>query len=163
MPVLPYETVVKVFGDPTQHTDVSGEPTPAWMQRMTAISLPAPIPYIVKPGVLKSIRCHKKIAVYMAEAFDILHRNNQWHLLKDCGGGFCWRLSRKSTAISRHSWGIAVDLNVAENPFMKPPKMDARIVRAFESQGFIWGGDWRIRKDGMHFEFYDVDRLSQEG
>jgi hypothetical protein len=54
--------------------------------------------------------------------------------------------------LSHHSWGIAVDLNVAENSFGSRPDQDRRLVEVFERHGFTWGGRWLI-PDGMHFEW----------
>jgi D-alanyl-D-alanine carboxypeptidase len=54
--------------------------------------------------------------------------------------------------ISHHAWGIAIDVNVAENPYGAPPNQDPRLVAAFRRHGFLWGGDWLL-PDGMHFEF----------
>ncbi len=56
-------------------------------------------------------------------------------------------------AISHHTWGIAVDINVPENPFGAPPNQDPRLVAVMERWGFIWGGTF-IRPDGMHFEYH---------
>jgi hypothetical protein len=55
-------------------------------------------------------------------------------------------------AISHHTWGVAVDINVPQNPFGAPPHQDPRLVRVFEHWGFIWGGTF-IVPDGMHFEY----------
>jgi hypothetical protein len=57
-----------------------------------------------------------------------------------------------SQAISHHTWGIALDLNVPENPYGATPHQDPRLVRAFERWGFIWGGAF-VLPDGMHFEY----------
>jgi hypothetical protein len=54
--------------------------------------------------------------------------------------------------LSHHSWGIAVDLNAAENATGTRPDQDRRLVEIMESYGFTWGGRW-IRPDGMHFEW----------
>ena len=54
--------------------------------------------------------------------------------------------------LSAHAWGAAVDLNAAENPLGQEPAMHPRVVQAFLSAGFVWGGDWMI-PDGMHFEW----------
>ena len=54
--------------------------------------------------------------------------------------------------LSHHSWGIAVDLNAAENATGTRPDQDRRLVEILESYGFTWGGRW-IRPDGMHFEW----------
>ena len=55
-------------------------------------------------------------------------------------------------AISHHTWGVAVDINVPQNPFGAPPRQDPRLVRIFERWGFVWGGTF-IVPDGMHFEY----------
>jgi hypothetical protein len=57
-----------------------------------------------------------------------------------------------SQAISHHTWGIAIDLNVPENLYGATPHQDPRLVRAFERWGFIWGGTF-VLPDGMHFEY----------
>ncbi|HWL66098.1 MAG TPA: M15 family metallopeptidase [Actinomycetota bacterium] len=54
--------------------------------------------------------------------------------------------------LSHHSWGMAIDLNVAENSFGSRPDQDRRLVEIFERHGFTWGGRWLI-PDGMHFEW----------
>jgi hypothetical protein len=62
-------------------------------------------------------------------------------------------INRIPTAgLSHHAWGIALDVNVPQNPFGAEPDQDARLVRVFEDWGFIWGGDF-ILPDGMHFEY----------
>jgi hypothetical protein len=159
MGVLPYSEVVRMFGDPTLFMDEHGDPRPEWELRLTSVPLPRPIPYLDGVRSVKAVRCHSLIAPFLEAAFFTLHRANQWELLKDCGGCYNWRLSRQSNVLSRHSWGIAIDLNVADNPFKGTPKMDPRIVRAFTNEGFTWGGAWKQRRDGMHFEFIDIDRL----
>jgi hypothetical protein len=57
-----------------------------------------------------------------------------------------------SQSISHHAWGIALDINVPENPYGAPPHQDPRMVAVFERWGFIWGGTF-LRPDGMHFEY----------
>ncbi|MCU1346693.1 MAG: hypothetical protein JWL70_2959 [Acidimicrobiia bacterium] len=54
--------------------------------------------------------------------------------------------------LSRHSWGAAIDINPATNPFGGAARLDPRIVAIFRHQGFAWGGTWQI-PDGMHFEY----------
>jgi hypothetical protein len=44
-------------------------------------------------------------------------------------------------------------VNVATNALGAVPQLDPRVVEAFTSRGFAWGGDWR-RPDGMHFELH---------
>jgi hypothetical protein len=73
----------------------------------------------------------------------------------DVWGG-CWnfRLVRGGNVLSDHSWGTAVDLcpargamGVADDTLYFPPW----IIKAFEEQGFQWGGHF-TRTDGMHLQ-----------
>jgi hypothetical protein len=62
-------------------------------------------------------------------------------------------INRIPTAgLSHHSWGIALDINVPQNPFGADPNQDSRMVEVFERWGFIWGGTF-VQPDGMHFEY----------
>lgn len=54
--------------------------------------------------------------------------------------------------LSHHAWGIAVDLNAAENATGTRPDQNDRLVEIFERHGFTWGGRWLV-PDGMHFEW----------
>ena len=58
--------------------------------------------------------------------------------------------------VSHHSWGAALDVNVATNWLGRPPHQDPRLVAAFVRRGFVWGGRFLV-PDGMHFE-YDCPR-----
>ena len=55
--------------------------------------------------------------------------------------------------ISHHTWGVALDVNVAANPYGSPANQDPRMVEVFERWGFIWGGIFTA-PDGMHFEWH---------
>ena len=80
------------------------------------------------------------------------------------------------SGFSVHSWGMAIDINPVENPYIRdgvvlPPaseayldRLDVRpgmivdgdlVVEAFASIGFTWGGDWERLKDYQHFEIAD--------
>jgi hypothetical protein len=56
-----------------------------------------------------------------------------------------------SQGLSLHTWGIAVDLNVAGNHRGTVGVIDRRVVAVFKRWGFAWGGDWQYT-DPMHFE-----------
>lgn len=56
-----------------------------------------------------------------------------------------------SKPLSMHAWGLAVDINVADNPVGARPNMDPKVVAIFEKWGFRWGGRWSP-PDGHHFE-----------
>lgn len=54
-------------------------------------------------------------------------------------------------SLSRHAWGLAVDINVDTNPEGGASTQDPAVVAAFERWGFRWGGRWNP-PDPMHFE-----------
>jgi D-alanyl-D-alanine carboxypeptidase len=63
---------------------------------------------------------------------------------------------------SPHSYGIAIDLNLAfsdywywrphDGPIAYRNRMPEEIIAIFEKHGFIWGGKW-YHFDTMHFEY----------
>ena len=61
---------------------------------------------------------------------------------------------------SLHSWGIAIDINPAQNPYQRgnygAPIKDIPdpVIEIFKHNGFFWGGDWPGERDAMHFEWY---------
>jgi hypothetical protein len=72
----------------------------------------------------------------------------------------CWNIRNKrgGHTASVHSWALAVDIAAPWNGLGKKPGYnkysfteDSVIVKAFEAEGWIWGGRWN-RPDGMHFQ-----------
>lgn len=53
---------------------------------------------------------------------------------------------------STHSWGIAIDINPLTNPLGKHGDMDPQVIDLFKAHGFVWGGNFKSRLDGMHFQ-----------
>ncbi|MGB8340161.1 MAG: M15 family metallopeptidase [Chthoniobacterales bacterium] len=79
------------------------------------------------------------------------------------GGTFNWRKIAGTDRLSNHSFGTAIDLNVAKAAYWRwqsPAQLETfsrknwpdEIVEAFERHGFIWGGKW-WHFDTMHFEY----------
>lgn len=69
--------------------------------------------------------------------------------------GGCWNptvVPLSGGSVSRHAWGIAVDINVDANDLGSAPRQDPRLVRIMRRHGFMWGADF-LRPDGMHFEY----------
>ncbi|MER3414146.1 MAG: hypothetical protein C4341_07925 [Armatimonadota bacterium] len=73
-------------------------------------------------------------------------------------GGYVPRRIRGSRLVSSHAFGIAFDINARWNPLARPPAPAGtsgsvvRLVRLANQHGFFWGGHFRSRPDGMHFE-----------
>ena len=60
-----------------------------------------------------------------------------------------------SFRVSRHTYGIAFDVNSRQNPFRGDNKLITNMpewwVQDFLDAGFCWGGFWTGSKDAMHF------------
>lgn len=70
--------------------------------------------------------------------------------------GFNARRIRGGSGWSQHAYGNAIDINPAENPMgYGPLKTDLpnNVSDMAAKYGLTWGGDWRNRKDAMHFEW----------
>jgi len=110
-------------------------------------------------AVVGTIRCNRVVADQLVAAFAEVEERGLGGLIdvadtRSNGGCFFPRTIRGSSGgrLSRHSWGVAIDVNPRSNPFGSAPTMDMRIVDIFRSHGFAWGGTW-VRPDGMHFEW----------
>ncbi len=102
--------------------------------------------------ILGRITCHRLMWEPLLGAFNqIIEENLQSSLsreqFKTSGGCYAPRRINRFDAggsISRHAWGIAIDINTKTG--YKP-----RIVEIFNDWGFAWGGTW-TSPDAMHFE-----------
>ncbi len=71
--------------------------------------------------------------------------------------GYTRRTISGSKRISNHTFGTAVDINSATNPYRADDvlvtDMPAWFVEAWTDAGFCWGGHWVDVKDPMHFSW----------
>lgn len=74
---------------------------------------------------------------------------------------YYYRKISKTTLLSAHSYGIAIDLSPNRTQYWQRDKnwktisqiqYPMEIVHVFEKHGFIWGGRW-FHYDSMHFEY----------
>lgn len=138
--------------------------------------------------------CNKKIANDLKEIFQELYRLKypvqRMQLIDDYDADdersmqanntscFNYRPIAGSTKLSKHSLGLAIDINPLYNPCVKRRKDGSLVVqpstarryadrkksspyyirkddschRLFLAHGFTWGGAWRSLKDYQHFE-----------
>jgi len=103
---------------------------------------------------------------------DWLGANGHGLTASDNTMGYNGRRMRGSDSWSMHAYGLAIDINPVENPYIKKgsvtPPLGAGfayramggqgmvtdpgvVVQAFKSIGWKWGGDWKTVKDYMHF------------
>jgi D-alanyl-D-alanine carboxypeptidase-like protein len=105
--------------------------------------------------ILGRVRCHKAMFTQLEAALTEIQDSGLASSIKPGQFGGCYVprfIERDGTRpISMHAWGLAIDINTAENPKGGRPNMDPRIVAIFEKWGFRWGGRWSP-PDGHHFE-----------
>jgi hypothetical protein len=64
-----------------------------------------------------------------------------------------------STRLSNHAFGLAIDINSAENGRGGRGQMHPEVVKIFKKWGFAWGGDWKYT-DPMHFELVRIVKVA---
>ncbi len=140
--------------------------------------------------------CNKRIAQDMVEIFYELYtsdyRLDSVYLVDNYGGDdtasmcadntscFNYRVVEGSSSLSKHAYGLAIDINPFYNPYIvfgageggsdyiSPPGSEIYVDRSasfaykiddsdlcyrlFTSHGFKWGGDWNSCKDYQHFQ-----------
>ena len=110
------------------------------------------------PGTAIKLRCAEAVAPLLIGLAAEFHE-----LIEplDVGGlddwGYCYRPIRgQIEKLSNHSSGTALDLNASRHQLGKVgtfPAEKVPMIRALAKKyGCIWGGDYRNRKDEMHFE-----------
>ena len=114
-------------------------------------------PYPVKGTNLK-IRCAagagELLAAFAADFHELIEPIDEGGL---DDWGYCFRMVRGTTdKLSHHSSGTAIDLNATKHALGKVgtfPAEKVPMIRALAKKyGLTWGGDYRNRKDEMHFE-----------
>lgn len=112
--------------------------------------------------------------VRLVDEYDAIDENSMSDNNSSC---FNFRLISNSNKISKHGFGMAIDINPLYNPYVKnkngkviieplnagdysdrsknfPHKMDENdfAVKLFKQYGYSWGGNWKSSKDYQHFE-----------
>jgi hypothetical protein len=144
--ILGFAEVKTIFGEftyrPASGTMVTIDP--AWVSaNIVKVRVP----------LLGLIACNKRLIPQLTGAMQELQARGLAGLIRQSSGCYSPRMQVGNTyALSRHAYGIAVDVNAARNPYGETPSQDHRLVEVMERWGFTWGGRWLV-PDGMHFEF----------
>lgn len=131
-------------------------------RNLVRVTPPFQMYYAGRP--LKTISFHKKAAPALLAALNDIweHCGRDQAVLdkegiSNCAGTYNPRKVRGSaTKWSNHAFGAAIDLDAESNGLGQKGDMPSWVVAAFKRQGARWGGDYRGRKDPMHFEFCDA-------
>jgi hypothetical protein len=108
------------------------------------------------------MRCHRQVVPYIRAALRSIEAAG-WGDAVDyadtqaAGGCYNPRLARggdlnRGFALSRHAWGIALDINPSTNQFGEVTTIPQGIGETFQRFGFSWGAEWLV-SDPMHFEW----------
>ncbi len=122
-----------------------------------------------KRSTTLTLQVHKNIADTVVAVFTDIYNSAERFPIYSAGG-------YRSNEHSEHGLGLAIDLNPTENAemvydgsgnlvptgnwFYTPGEndysipADSELVAIFRSYGFGWGGDWRSKKDYMHFSYF---------
>ena len=111
-------------------------------------------------GAQQQVWIHRVVAEPLQGVFEELEQHGLVERVVSIDGGFASRFVRGSrTVLSNHAYGSAIDLNAKYNrrgtcPAEQGEEGSVReLVPVFARWGFFWGGHYRGRPDGMHFEY----------
>jgi len=144
-----------------------GKPNQSGAGYLVSINLPFPMRLAWDLNTkVKTVRCHKLIAEKLLNALNEINCVYGYTKIVDLGidlfgGCFNFRQMRGGSDYSRHSWGIAIDLDPLRNQLHETSKT-ARFARPeykqmidiFYKHGFISLGRDK-NYDWMHFEIKD--------
>ena len=111
--------------------------------------------------------------IYSMRLIDYFDADDTLSMAANNSSAFNFRHIAGTNVISRHGFGMAIDINPIQNPYARGSKVlpaagreyldrsnvrpgmivrgDA-VHRAFTSRGWIWGGNWNTLQDFHHFE-----------
>ncbi|MES2214527.1 MAG: M15 family metallopeptidase [Pseudomonadota bacterium] len=111
-----------------------------------------------------------KFPIHSIDTIDRYHGDDERSMEANNTYGFCCRKDLGSDELSSHSFGIAIDINPLQNPYISHdgkvypklgiefldranirPGMVDNIVNIFQKYGFEWGGNWK-NPDYQHFQ-----------
>jgi hypothetical protein len=110
------------------------------------------------------VRLHRLAAPVFVRFFAQLQSAGLADRILQYGGSFVPRFVRGSrTVLSNHAYGSAMDLNVPWNRLGTTPALRSKVgsvrelVSIANACGLYWGGHFKQRPDGMHFEVARLD------
>ena len=117
----------------------------------------------------------RQFQIQRMELVDVYGGDDDASMAANNTSAFNCRLTTNGTRLSAHASGEAIDINPVQNPYVRgsttlPPAgkafdepaersaktpglitSDQIVVKAFDAQGWKWGGNWQNSKDYQHF------------
>ena len=159
---------VKIFGNfayvatPTPSNPEAIQIIDNWSSKnIVGISVPQLVKLTGKSN--HKVWIHKTVQKQFIDLFQAWEDAGLIHHILTWAG--CWnaRFKRGSTtSLSNHSWGSAFDINVSWNQLGQRPTSWGtygsvrELVEIAIQHGWFWGGHFKNRKDGQHFEAYRI-------
>ena len=111
----------------------------------------------VEVPLLGTMHCHRAIVPLVTGAMQELADRGLEHLVDPTTfrGCFNSRFIAGRRDLSRHAWGVALDINWGANPTGLASAQDPRLVETMDRWGFTSGHEWLIPDPG-HFEWHHV-------
>lgn len=103
---------------------------------------------------VKHIYCNKEFGVQLDRAFHDLQVVGVHTEIKTFDGCYNIRNTRGTALISLHSWGMAIDLNASMEKLGQINTHWSDKFIEIMREHVYWGGDYKGRKDPMHFSLY---------
>jgi hypothetical protein len=115
---------------------------------------------------------HLKFPIYSVKPISDFNFNDNISMESNNTTCFDFRQKTLKNGFSKHAYGLAIDLNPRQNPFVTLYKtfplnynskdqkgrirlqdeMGLKVIHIFRKYGWQWGGNWNNNKDYMHFE-----------
>lgn len=97
---------------------------------------------------------HRRIARLATLLLNETERRGYMLKPAECGSYNCRPIGGTNRP-SNHSWALAFDLNWSSNPYTSTLRTDmpSWMPQMWNRYGFAWGGNYRGKKDAMHYEF----------
>ena len=126
---------------------------PTRFELESVVSFDLPYPLVYDGHVVHRARAHRLAVDHFVFAFEQVAALGLDDLARNYGGIYARRSIRGAKMHpSTHSWAIAIDLEPARFPLGSTARMDERVVECFRRAGFFYGGNFRSRKDPMHYQ-----------
>lgn len=170
-----YREVVLAYGNP----DKNGEVDPTWYdENTTTFDLPYPMHVAGTDKVITHCAVHKQCEAELRAIFTEIYnyarivvkqkfgynQTTAWYDTKTVtllhelgldqfGGCFNFRAIRGRTSLSIHAFAAAIDIDPLHNQLgAVTGRMPYWVVKIFKKYGWKWGGEFKSRKDWMHFQ-----------
>jgi len=117
----------------------------------------------------KKLTVHKKVSAVVEMIFTEIYDSSERPPIKSSTTcAFVNRYVERNDLYSAHNYGIAIDINWDVNPMLDNGKTsnvyqpgvnpfciapNSSMVAIFKKYNWVWGGEWKSKKDYMHFSY----------